>query len=231
MDIFSEPFDAIIVSGGSIDDRFVFETIEHVKDINGAASCLLIAADRGMDFFLRNNIDPDILIGDFDSMSSEGATLVLSGEKHSSEVIRLKPEKDDTDTQSALLTAEAHGAKRILLLGCTGTRLDHVISNLGLLITAKERGLTAVLADPHNTICLASDGMTLEKSRYGDYYISFFAAGSDVTGLTLTGFQYPLTDFTLKPSCAGLTVSNRIVEPWARVDFDSGELFLFITGD
>ena len=231
MDIFSEPFDAVIVSGGSIDDRFVLETIEHVKDINGAAPCLLIAADRGMDFFLRNNIDPDILIGDFDSMSSEGAELVLSGGEHSSEVIRLKPEKDDTDTQSALLAAEVRGARRILLLGCTGTRLDHVMGNLGLLIMAKERGLTAVLMDPNNTVCLAYSGMTFEKCRYGDFNISFFAAGADVTGLTLTGFQYPLTDFRLKPSCAGLTVSNRIVEPEARVDFDEGELFLFITSD
>lgn len=57
------------------------------------------------------------------------------------EIIRLKPEKDDSDTQSAVNQMIRKGAKDILILGATGTRLDHVLANLGLLSMGKEQGV------------------------------------------------------------------------------------------
>ena len=73
----------------------------------------------------------------FDSLSEEGQKYMES--LKGPEIIRLKPEKDDSDTQSAVNQMIRKGAKDILILGATGTRLDHVLANLGLLSMGKEQ--------------------------------------------------------------------------------------------
>ena len=55
----------IIVVGGHINDIFAKEFIEKERPE------LCIAADSGMNFFYRNKLTPDWIIGDFDSASSE----------------------------------------------------------------------------------------------------------------------------------------------------------------
>ena len=96
---------------------------------------------------------------------------------------RLKPEKDDSDTQSAVNLAISQGAKDILILGGTGTRLDHVMANLGLLLSGKERGVNIRIADVNNFITLVDNGTVLHKDRQYGKYVSFFSVGGDVTGL------------------------------------------------
>ena len=46
----------------------------------------------------------------------------LERTKHEMEIVRLKPEKDDSDTQSAVNLAIRQGAKDIEILGVTGTQ-------------------------------------------------------------------------------------------------------------
>ena len=53
--------------------------------------------------------------------------------------MRLRPEKDDSDTQSAMNYAIQNGAKEIVILGVTGNRVDHLMANFGLLILRRNR--------------------------------------------------------------------------------------------
>lgn len=55
-------------------------------------------------------------------------------------VIRLRPEKDDSDTQSAMNYAIRTGAKKIVIFGVTGNRVDHLMANFGLLVLAQNQG-------------------------------------------------------------------------------------------
>ena len=84
-----------------------------------------------MNFFYRNKLTPDWIIGDFDSASSEA--LDYFGGQPDISWIRLNPVKDDTDTESAIRKAIALGAEKITLLGATGTRIDHLLGNIELL--------------------------------------------------------------------------------------------------
>ena len=68
-----------------------------------------------MNFFYRNKLTPDWIIGDFDSASSE-AFDYFSGQPDIS-WIRLNPVKDDTDTESAIRKSNVLGAEKITLLG------------------------------------------------------------------------------------------------------------------
>ena len=88
--------DTIIVSGGNIQYGFALDFLKKIINRAGRVQISLIAADKGMEFFMQAGILPDLVVGDFDSLSEEGKKYII--ENGSLKVKRLKPEKDDSDT-------------------------------------------------------------------------------------------------------------------------------------
>ena len=217
--------DTIIVSGGNIHKDFALDFLKKNKTEN---TCL-IAADRGVEFFMGTDLEPDVAVGDFDSLSAEGAKY-METLKHT-EIRRLKPEKDDSDTQSAANYAIEQGTERIMILGATGNRIDHLMANFGLLMLGKTKQVQIVLVDAYNYMSLIESGMILKKEEQFGKYVSFFPIEGEVTGLTLKGFKYPLNSYTLKVEDSGLTVSNEIEAEEAVVSFDGKTLLMLMTRD
>lgn len=226
-------FDTVIVSGGNIVRDFVLDFLRKMLNTQGRDALCIIAADKGLEFFSGTGICPDVAVGDFDSLSGAGRRYLESSDSAAlkCEVIRLKPEKDDSDTQSAVNTAIKRGAKSILIFGATGSRLDHVLANLGLLSYGYEKGVSVTLADQNNWITLIGTDTILKRDEQFGNFVSFFPVGGDVRGLTLRGFKYPLTRHYLRTSDSGLTVSNEILAPEARVTFESGKLLMIMSRD
>ena len=220
--------DTVVVSGGNIEEDFALDFLHQTEKKRKGKLCLF-AADRGVEFFMHNGLIPDIAVGDFDSLSDEGKRYLKSLKR--TEIVGLRPEKDDSDTQSAVNLAIRRGAREIAVLGGTGTRLDHVLANLGLLLEAKEKGAAVCLRDAHNEVRLVDSGTVLQKKEQFGKYVSFFCIGGDVTGLTLEGFKYPLTNHHLQARESGLTVSNEILAEEAKVTFASGNLLMLMTRD
>lgn len=221
--------DTVIVSGGNIGRDFALDFLNNLKKETAPQKLCLIAADKGLEFFMETGLVPDTAVGDFDSLSECGKQYL--SRLQNVEIRRLKPEKDDSDTQSALNYAIGRGAKGILILGATGTRIDHLLANLGLLTLGKEKGVHVVLADSHNYISLVESGTVLKKSEQFGGFVSFFAVSGQVEGLTLEGFKYPLHGHHLIPSDSGLTVSNEIKEEEARVTYTKGSLLMIMSRD
>ena len=217
--------DTIIVSGGNIHKDFALDFLKRNKTEN---TCL-IAADRGVEFFMGTDLKPDVAVGDFDSLSAEGAKY-MENLKHT-EIRRLKPEKDDSDTQSAANYAIEQGTERIMILGATGNRIDHLMANFGLLMLGKTKGVQIVLVDKYNYMCLIESGTILKKCEQFGKYVSFFPIEGDVPGLTLKGFKYPLDGHYLKVEDSGLTVSNEIAEAEGEITFDAGSLLMIMSRD
>ena len=217
--------DTIIVSGGNIHKDFALDFLKKNKTEN---TCL-IAADRGVEFFMGTDLEPDVAVGDFDSLSAEGAKY-METLKHT-EIRRLKPEKDDSDTQSAANYAIEQGTERIMILGATGNRIDHLMANFGLLMLGKTKQVQIVLVDAYSYMSLIESGMILKKEEQFGKYVSFFPIEGEVTGLTLKGFKYPLNSYTLKVEDSGLTVSNEISDPEAEVTFETGKLLMIMSRD
>ncbi len=226
-------FDTVIVSGGNIDRDFVLDFLGKLIDAQGRDALCIIAADRGLEFFMNTGIYPDMAVGDFDSLSDPGRSYlqVCDTQMGRMRVVRLKPEKDDSDTQAAVDMAIRQGSGSIVIFGATGSRLDHVLANLGLLSYGAERGVSVTLADRNNRVRLIGRETVLKREEQFGNFVSFFPVGGDVPGLTLKGFKYPLDRHYLRASDSGLTVSNEITEPEARVTYESGSLLMIMSRD
>ena len=83
--------DTVIVSGGMIQKDFALEFYKKNRRRAKRKKLLLLAADRGLDFFLETGLVPDIVDGDFDSLSGAGKAYLESLDH--TEIVRLNPER------------------------------------------------------------------------------------------------------------------------------------------
>ena len=191
----------ILVAGGMVEPAFVRRVFEEAEP-----PVILIGVDRGTIKILDAGLIPSRAIGDFDSVSEEEWERIRSMKLH---VEKLIPEKDDTDTEHALRYAIDCNPKKILMLGCTGTRLDQTISSIGLLKQATDAGIEAYILDENNRVRVVRGGCTLRKKEAFGTYVSVLPYGERVEHLYMKGFKYPAEDLTVEFNVS-LTVSNEL---------------------
>lgn len=213
---------ALIIAGGRMEPEF-FRAY-----INAHTFDFMAAVDFGLQFFYDAGIKPDLIAGDFDS--AEKSLIRFFEGQDGIAWLRLNPEKDDTDTEAALRKTLKAGYKEIHILGGTGSRIDHMLGNIGLLGIGLEENAEILLVDSHNRIRMIRDEFSIaRKEQYGTY-ISLLPVTPRVTGITLEGMKYPLTDFTLEQFYT-LGVSNEIADEWAAVRLRDGILLVVESKD
>ena len=212
----------LIVSGGSLNKEFVMKIVGQ-----GRYDCIL-AADSGMNALYAPAVTPDIIIGDFDSADEK--ILAFFQQNKAIDFCTLNPEKDDTDTEFAIRESIRRGADSITIIGGTGTRLDHVLGNISLLGIGFEEQISMELLDEHNRIRMIQKPLTLEKDAQYGKYVSLIPYGGDVQGITLRGFKYPLSDYTMG-GFNSLGISNEIVDEKAVIELTGGSLLVIESHD
>ena len=211
-----------IIAGGKLNPEFAKGFIaDHSFD-----KTLFIACDSGFESCLSLGVNPDIVVGDFDSISDDAYKKI---ENTGAEVIKLNPIKDDTDTEFALRLAfkRTKNTDEIYILGGTGARIDHTLGNINLLGLGLKHDRDVILVDERNYILMLAPGWTLELEKGNQFgkYISVFPYAGAASGVTMKGFKYPLHRATLK--CFNtLTVSNEIVEDFASIHVAEGYLIV-----
>lgn len=220
----------LIVSGGSVDQNLLAAVYEGAYGY--PVHPYVIGVDKGLEALEQSNIEPDLIIGDFDS-ANDGirAKYVTSPDAVARKnCIVLNPEKDFTDTHVAVLEAAKRGFTRALLLGATGTRLDHTLGNLELLYTCYQEGICAEILDSHNRISLIEkEKIVRAESLYG-LYISLLPFSDCVKGITLKGFKYNAHDLSIKKG-ETIGISNELREEEGHITIGDGYLFLMETKD
>lgn len=191
-------------------------------------SMLLIAADSGMEVFYQLGIAPDVIVGDFDSVRPD----VVDYFRKNPQIIfkELNPIKDDTDTESAIRLAISMGAAEIVLLGATGSRLDHVLGNIELLAIGLKAGVPITMLDANNRICMIEKDTRLSKKEQYGSYVSFIPYEKNGVEITLRGFKYPLEQYLLTGGTS-LCISNEIVADEAEVILKKGVLLMIESKD
>lgn len=204
-------------------------------DLSFAGSCLkgkqfsrIIAVDAGMEAALALGLTPDIIVGDFDTVSPAALAHFRAQEHIVWDVHR--PEKDETDTELALRRALALGCERALMLGATGGRLDHLIGNIHLLYPCLQKGMETVILDPQNRVYLIDGPRTFRREELWGTYLSFLPLTETVKGLTLRGFRYPLTDREISIGTS-LCISNELTGEEGTLDLREGVLIVVESRD
>jgi thiamine pyrophosphokinase len=133
----------------------------------------------------------DLWVGDGDSLGEEAlAELVVAGVP----IRRLAVDKDESDTELALLAAIDAGAERLTILGALGgARFDHGLANIWLLAHPRLDRRDVRLVDTSARIRLVGPGRTDLGGRTGDL-VSLLPFGGDAGSVTTTGLRYPLRD-------------------------------------
>lgn len=205
---------AVIFCAGELEDLTSF-----YFDLPIEKDALLVCADGGYRHVQELELQPDLLIGDFDSF--DGTT---------PEIPRMTypVRKDATDSFLAADYCLNQGCRELWVLGGVGSRWDHSLSNFHLLKYIRDRGGKGILRDANNEAFLLEANAEIAK-REG-WYLSLLPFGGDVRGVTVTGVSYPVKGvaFYLADS---LGISNRIEENYARITIEHGILLGIFSRD
>jgi len=208
----------LIIGGGAAPSK------ELLKE-ESQSSDYIICADRGGEYIRAIDKLPDMLLGDFDSLNENVLEYYLSS---GVTIERFPPKKDYTDTELCLQRALKLIPDEIVFLACTGSRLDHVLGNIGLLKELLDKNIKGYIKDDNNTIFLVKDDT--EINGYPGKLVSFQAFTEKVNGLTIEGVRYPLKKFNLN-SWSAYTVSNVFLNDKIRISFDTGILMIIFPKD
>ena len=185
----------------------------------------VIAADSGLNWAFDLQIQPDQMLGDFDSVRPE---VLQYYQEQKVPMKTYSTRKDYTDSELALWAVldEAAFGDEIWILGGIGSRMDHTLANVFLLYEPLRRGVKARLLDGLNEIQMLQGPCEVWwEKREEQQYISLLPFLGAAEGIDLEGFAYPLKDYTLQPGkCIG--ISNEIAEPNGMLRLQKGYLLV-----
>ena len=186
----------VVVTGASPLDRRAVAAVP--------ADALIIAADGGLDHARAAGLDPDVLVGDLDSISALG----LAWATEHVEVVRHPVDKAATDTELAIAHAATYEPSRILLVAGQGDRLDHAIAALGALGAPELHAVASLEAWwGSDQLHVVHAPHAIELDLPAGTVFSVLAMHGPARGVTVSGARWPLTDHHLAP-LVGLGVSN-----------------------
>jgi thiamine pyrophosphokinase len=206
-----------IVCNGEMNDYKYYKIL--IKD------SYLICVDGGTRHFRNLGLNPDIIIGDFDSTFVEDLKYF---ENKGCMIEKLEVEKDKTDTHIALDFAINKGFYDITILGAIGSRIDHTLANINLLEYAFYKKVMCRILNENNEILLIDKKITLEGNS--NWNLSLIPLTECVEGVTTKGLYYPLKESTLK-KLDSLGISNVFSEKTASVEIKKGLLLVIKAKD
>lgn len=223
---------AIVLADGAAPERATLDRAWPGWDVG---LVVVVAADGGARHAAPLGLRVDHWVGDGDSVPPE----LLEALAHSGATIdRVPVEKDASDSELALEAALANldAAGRVAIIGALGgARVDHALTNLGMLSHPALAGRSACLYDEHAArISLieapgASGALASIEcaGRVGDL-VTLVPIGGSATGVTTSGLRYPLDH---EPLEVGRTrgVSNVRTATSAHIELSSGRLLVIET--
>lgn len=178
-------------------------------------SQLVIAADGGSEHLARLGLDPDVIVGDMDS--------ILHDTWPGVQRVSYPREKDKTDTELAVEYALSRGCRQIGLLAATGGRLDHTLGNIALV--ARHVGRLAILLDKATLVAADKTQECLLHGARGTT-VSLIPFGESPVTVRSKGLKYPLDDRPLTHPTHGL--SNEMIGSEASIRVLAGVLLIYV---
>ncbi len=185
----------------------------------------VISADGASNALYGMGKVPDVIIGDMDSIEEDAKRFFM---EQGVQFKKFPSKKDFTDTELSIDYAKDIGAVEIVLYAGVGSRIDHSLGNMNLLYYMLKRGIQGRLVNEKNEVHITDSKIVLKGSK-GDL-VSVIPVNGDAVGVTLTGLEYPLADYTIE---FGKTIglSNVMVGDSCSVEVKRGCVFVIKARD
>jgi len=205
----------LVVAGGEIRDMaFLRSKLSELKPAE------IICADSGAGYLHAIGLVPNVIIGDMDSLSP-GMLEYFTG--RGSRIIRFPEGKNETDTQLALEYAFGTVPDEIYVFGAFGTRIDHTLANVSLLALGVKKGIQVKLIDELCETFIVNRECIIEGEP--GQTVSLLPLSDTVTGITIEGFEYPLTNGVMEIGMP-YGVSNRLIAARGVISVKKGHLLV-----
>ncbi|GMQ56902.1 thiamine diphosphokinase [Vallitalea sediminicola] len=210
----------LIVTGGTVNLTFLKSFI----------ACneydYIIGVDKGSEYLFNAQIQPNLIVGDFDSISPVVINQLTNNPKI--KVNKFIAEKDETDTHLAIIESINMGSTHIDLFGGIGTRIDHTLANLHIMMIPLKKRVKCRIINNNNIISLIDKSTCFHKNDYK--YISLMPLTNTVTGVSTKGLKYELNGYTMKQGIS-IGISNEFINDKAIVSIDDGILIVIRSRD
>jgi len=208
----------VVISSGKVASKSFYD--EHIKDAD-----FIICCDGGANIAYKYGFVPNLIIGDFDSVDKE----VLEYFKiNGIQIMEFPCEKDKTDTQIAIEYLAENGFDEVVMLSCTGKRLDHVLANISLLYYLVEHDIKGAIVDENNIIMMTRKKIKIHGKK--GHLLSLLPYTQTVSGICTKGLYYSLEDGVMEFGNP-YGVSNVIIEDEAIVEVKDGVLLVILSND
>lgn len=209
---------AIIVSGGNKPSKELL--MKHLRQDD-----YIIGVDKGCNALYEYGITPDEILGDFDSAD---LNIIEYFKNKNVKSQSFPPEKDYTDSDLGYIVAKERGFKEIIFFGATGTRVDHMLANIGIMIKANRENIHMEIIDDNNRMLIINKKTTL-KGKYGEL-LGFHALSDVVKNVSIEGAKYTLAnyDMTLLEPRA---ICNEFLDKDITISFDEGLILVIYSND
>lgn len=179
---------------------------------------LLVAADSGLGHARAAGLVVDVIVGDMDSVEPADLEAAIAA---GTTVERHPADKDVTDLELALDTARARGARRVVVVGAGGGRLDHFLANALLLASPAFADLEIEARLGAATATVVRDAAEL-RGRPGEL-VTLLPLGGPARGIRTRGLRWALRGEDLHAG-SSRGVSNEFAAPRAHITLDDGVL-------
>ena len=204
----SAPGRCILVCAGEFDPSFDPREKTHFPSLS--KEDLLIAVDGGLRHILDLGLEPDLILGDFDSIAGREEEYLERFEARRPEsVIRLPVQKDETDSEKAVTIGLERGFARFFIYGALGGRFDHSFSNLQMALKIRRKGARPWLFLGRTAITVI-ENETFRLPEGFEGTVSLCALSDRLEGVSIKDMKYELTDAVIAND-SSLGISNETV--------------------
>ena len=180
----------------------------------------VIAVDGGANHLEGLQLKPSLLVGDFDSIDDDIYKCYENVKRE-----RYPSEKDFTDSELAFEIIKNEAPDLVHIIGFWGSRWDHSLSNLMLLV--KYKTIDIIMMDENNEAMYCHKNTTIKKKK--GHFLSLIPF-NNISQLTIKQVKYPLDKKNIQwPS--SLTLSNEILGEEATIEYQSGDIAVIISKD
>ena len=205
--------------------RIIIFANGELPDLNKARRLLytddyIICADGGTQHALALAVQPDLIIGDMDSLDKEQFQRLQTA----GVAIELYPrDKNETDLELAIRRAIELSPTQIIIVAALGGRLDQTLANISLLSDPQLSTFDVRLDDGVEEISICRDQVRVH-GRSGDL-VSLIPWQGAVSEVETVNLKWALHKETLYPDKTR-GISNEMIDSTASISIGSGLLLI-----